>query len=474
VSLRLRLQRAATGALVLAGALTAFPLSASATKVERIVSPGGIMAWMVYEPSVPLIALDFAFKGGAAQDPPEKAGLATMAVALLDEGAGDIDSKTFHERVEAKAIELGITATRDYVSGSMRTLTENRDEAANLLKVALTAPRFETDDVERIREQMLSGLRRATTSPTDLASEHWWATAFPGHPYGRPLHGTLKSVPAITADDLRAFTHKVFARDNLRVAIVGNIDAATAGRLIDQVFGGLPAKAEVTPVANAVAQGLGQKVAVDLDVPQSVLVVGGAGIMRHDPDFMAAFVLNHILGGNPFSSRLYKEVREARGLAYSVYSGVMPLDHAAVFLSSTATRADRAEKALEVMQAEIRKLAETGPTEDELAKAKSYLTGSYALRFDTSTKIAEQLVAIQLEDLPIDYIEKRNGLVNAVTMDDVKRVARRLLDTSMLVTVVGKPQPVPATAQGGATDGSPAGASNGAAAAAPVRAGRGP
>ncbi len=465
MSLRLRLQRAAMVALVFAGALTAFPLSASATKVERIVSPGGIEAWMVYERSVPLIALDFAFKGGTSQDPPDKAGLATMAVALLDEGAADIDSKTFHERVEAKAIELSVSATRDYVSGSLRTLTEHRDEAAHLLKVALTAPRFESEDVERIREQMMSGLRRATTSPTDLASERWWATAFPSHPYGRPQRGTLKSVPTITADDLRAFTHKVFARDNLKVAIVGNIDAAAAGKLIDQVFGGLPAKADVTPVANAVVQGLGQKVSVDLDVPQSVLVVGGAGIMRKEPDFMASFVLNHILGGNPFSSRLYKEVREARGLAYSVYSGVMPLDHTSVFLASTATRADRAGEALEVMQAEIRRLAETGPTEDELTKAKSYLTGSYALRFDTSTKIAQQLVAIQLEDLGIDYIDKRNGLVNAVTMEDVKRVARRLLDASMLVAVVGKPQPV--AANGGVTNGVQGGAANGAAAATP-------
>jgi zinc protease len=444
VSFHLRLQRAVAGALVLAGTLVAFPLSASATKIERIVSPGGIAAWMVYEPSVPLIALDFAFKGGSAQDPPDKAGLATMALALLDEGAGDIDSKEFHERVEAKAIELSFTAARDYVSGSLRTLTENREEAVQLLKLALTAPRFEAADVERIREQMLTGLRRATTSPTDLASERWWATAFPGHPYGMPQRGTLKSVPAITADDLRGFTRKVFARDNLKVAIVGNINAATAGKLIDAVFGGLPAKAELALVPNATVQGLGQRVAVDLDVPQSVLVVGSPGIMRKDPDFMAAFVLNHILGGNPFSSRLYKEVREARGLAYSVYSGVMPLDHAAVFMSSTGTRFDRSEQALEVMRAEFRKMAETGPTEDELTKAKSYLTGSYGLRFDTSTKIAEQLVGIQLEDLGIDYIDKRNDLVNAVTMDDVKRVARRLLDASMLVTVVGKPQPVPA------------------------------
>lgn len=434
-------------ALVLVGALAAFPLPARATKIERIVSPGGLTAWLVREPSVPLIAFDFAFKGGATQDPPEKPGVATMVAALMDEGAGDIESKSFHERLEAKAIEFGFTATRDYVSGSLRTLTENQDEAFDLLKIALTAPRFDAEDVERIREQTLSGLRRATTSPNELASQRWWATAFAGHPYARPPRGTMESVPAITAQDLRAFVHKVFARDNLKIAIVGNIDAAAAGTLIDRVFGSLPAQSTLSPVANASPQGLGQKIAIDLDVPQSVLIIGGAGILRKDPDFMAAFVLNHILGGSAFSSRLYKEVREARGLAYSVYSAVLPLDYAALFLSGTATRSDRTAQTLEVMQGEIRKLAETGPTEEELAKAKSFLTGSYALRFDTSTKIAEQLVQIQLDDLGIDYIDKRNGLVNAVTMADVKRVAKRLLEAGMLVTVVGKPQVV--SAKGG-------------------------
>jgi zinc protease len=446
VSLALRhcLLRAVLASLVLMGALTAFPPTARATKIERIVSPGGLTAWLVREPSVPLIAFDFAFKGGATQDPPEKPGVATMAASLLDEGAGDIDSKDFHERLEAKAIEIGFTATRDYVSGSLRTLTENQDEAFDLLRLALTAPRFDAEDVERIRAQTLSGLRRATTSPNDLASQRWWATAFAGHPYARPPRGSLESVPAITAQDLKAFVRKVFARDNLKIAIVGNIDAAAAGALIDRVFGNLPAQSVLSPIANASPQGLGQKIAIDLDVPQSVLIIGGAGILRKDPDFMAAFVLNHILGGSAFSSRLYKEVREARGLAYSVYSAVMPLDYTSLFLSGTATRSDRTDQTLEVMQAEIRKLAESGPTEDELAKAKSFLTGSYALRFDTSTKIAEQLALIQLDDLGIDYIDKRNGLVDAVTMADVRRVAKRLLEANMLVTVVGKPQAVPA------------------------------
>ncbi len=441
---RLHLPRVLAGALVFAAVLAASPPSAHATTIERIVSPGGIVAWLVREPSVPLVSLEFAFRGGASQDPLEKAGVATMAAALLDEGAGNIDSKSFHERVEANAIEMSFTATRDYMAGSLRTLTDNQDEAFELLRLAITAPRFDSVDVELAREQTLSGLRRATQSPNDLASLRWWSTAFAGHPYGRPVRGTPELVAAITVDDLRGFTRKNFARDTLKIGIVGNVDAAAAGKLIDHVFGGLPAKAQISTIAAAVPQGLGQKIAIDLDVPQSVLMIGGAGISRKDPDFMAAFVLNHILGGSAFSSRLYKEVREVRGLAYSVYSAVMPLDHTALFVSGTATRSDRATQTLEVMEAEIHKLADAGPTEDEVTKAKSFLTGSYALRFDTSIKIAEQLVQIQLEDLGIDYIDKRNSLVEAVTLADVSRVAKRLLDRNMLIMVVGRPQITPA------------------------------
>lgn len=440
----LHLPRVLVGALAVATVLAAAPSAALATTIERIVSPGGITAWLVREPSVPLISLEFAFRGGATQDPIEKPGVAAMATALLDEGAGDIDSKNFHERIEANAIEINFTATQDYMAGSLRTLSENQGEAFDLLRLALTAPRFDAVDVERIREQTLSGLRRATTSPNELASQRWWSIAFAGHPYGRPVRGTLESVPTIAIEDLKGFTRNLFARDNLKVGIVGNIDAAGAGKLVDRVFGGLPAKAVLSPVVAAVPQGLGQKIDIDLDVPQSVLMIGGAGIPRKDPDFMAAFVLNHILGGSAFSSRLYKEVREVRGLAYSVYSAVMPLDYAALFMSGTATRSDRADQTLEVMQAEIHKLAESGPTEEEVVKAKSFLTGSYALRFDTSVKIAEQLVQIQLEDLGIDYIDKRNSLIEAVTLSDVKRVAKRMLDRTMLVTVVGRVQPLPA------------------------------
>jgi zinc protease len=431
-------------AVTLAAAVLMAPLAAKATTIQRVVSPGGIEAWLVQDPSVPLIAFDFSFRGGANQDPVDKPGVATMATSLLDEGAGDLDSKSFHERAETKAIQLGFSVNRDQTSGSVRTLSANQDEALELLRLAVTSPHFDAVDMERIRDQVLSGLRRETTSPNDLASRRWWSTAFPGHAYGRPVRGTLESIPTITVADLRDYMRRVFARDTLKIAIVGDIDAATAGKFIDKVFGSLPAKADLSDVPVMLPQGLGQKISIDLDVPQSVLILGGLGIARSDPDFMAAFVVNHVLGGGSFSSRLYREVREVRGLAYSVFSTLVPLEHAALFMTGTATRADRTGQTLDVLQSEIRRLAEEGPTEEELAKSKSFLTGSYALSFDTSSKIAAQLVQIQREGLGIDYIDKRNSLVQAVTMADVKRVARRLLDAGMLVTVVGRPQVVPA------------------------------
>ena len=434
-------------AVTLAAAVLMAPLAAKATTIQRVVSPGGIEAWLVQDPSVPLIAFDFSFRGGANQDPVDKPGVATMATSLLDEGAGDLDSKSFHERAETKAIQLGFSVNRDQTSGSVRTLSANQDEAFELLRLAVTSPHFDAVDMERIRDQVLSGLRRETTSPNDLASRRWWSTAFPGHAYGRPVRGTLESIPTITVADLRDYMRRVFARDTLKIAIVGDIDAATAGKFIDKVFGSLPAKADLSDVPVMLPQGLGQKISIDLDVPQSVLILGGLGIARSDPDFMAAFVVNHVLGGGSFSSRLYREVREVRGLAYSVFSTLVPLEHAALFMTGTATRADRTGQTLDVLQSEIRRLAEEGPTEEELAKSKSFLTGSYALSFDTSSKIAAQLVQIQREGLGIDYIDKRNSLVQAVTMADVKRVARRLLDAGMLVTVVGRPQAV--SAKGG-------------------------
>jgi zinc protease len=433
------------GMAVLAAALVTFAdRGASATHIERVVSPGGIEAWVVHEPS-PLIALEFAFVGGAEQDPPDKPGVAYLAADLWDDGAGDLDAKAFHTKLENKSIGMSFSAGRDHVRGSLRTLTVNRDEAFDYLRLALTAPRFDADAVERAREQLVSRLRRQSASPNDIASRTWWQTAFPDHPYGRPVAGTPESIARISIDDLKSYTKRVLARGKLKVAIVGDIEAADVGALLDRTFGALPAEPELTPVPDVIMQGLGRRIVVPMDVPQAVVTFGTRGIGRSDPDFMAAYIVNHILGGGSFSSRLYQEVREKRGLAYGVYDSLTWLDHASVLIGGTATRSAVTGEAINIIEQEIRRLADAGPVEQEVADAKSYLEGSYALGLDTSAKIAGQILQMQLDNLGIDYIDRRTGLIEAVTLADTRRVAKRLLDAGLLVTVVGQPQGVTST-----------------------------
>ena len=418
---------------------------AHATKIERIVSPGGIEAWLVRDSTVPVVALNFAFTGGSSQDPAGRAGLANMTAALLDEGAGDLDAAAFQERLERQAIEIRFNTDRDHFRGSLRTLTERSGDAFELLRLAITAPRFDAAAIERIRTQLASVLRRETTDPTTIASKTWWSTAFPNHPYGLPTKGTAESLAAIQAGDLRDYARRVLARDRLKVAVVGDIDAAAAGAMLDKVFGALPAKAELTPVAIAQPAGLGRRMVVTFDAPQAVVSMGGVGLPRKHPDYMTAYIVNHILGGGSFTSRLYQEVREKRGLAYGVNTYLYSMQRSALFLGSTQVRADRAGESIAIIEQEIRRMAESGPTADELAKAKDYLMGSYALAFDSSTKIAAQLVQIQIDDLGIDYITRRRDLIDAVTLADARRVAKNLLETGLLTTVVGRPVGVTST-----------------------------
>ena len=433
-------------ALALIAASFMAPLPAfAAAKIQKLVSPGGIEAWFVQDATVPLVAMEYSFDGGAAQDPADKPGVASMVAGLLDEGAGDLDSKNFRERLERRAIGLSFNAARDHLRGSLRMLKDNREEAFDLLRMALTQPRFDAPDVERIRAQIMSGLRREISNPGSIAAKKFMETAFGDHPYGRPSNGTLVSVPTIDVNDIRAYTQRIVARDTLNIAVVGDIDPATLGALLDKTFGGLPAKAALTPVPDIVASKPPQKFFIPLDVPQTNIVFGGPGIMRDDPKFMAAYVVNHILGGGGLSGRLYREVREKRGLAYSVSESLLWMQHSSLFIGSTGTRADRATDTVEAIDSEIKRLASEGPTQQELDEAKSYLKGSQMLALDTSSKLASALLQYQNDKLGIDYIEKRNGIVDAVTLEDAKAVAQRIWGQGTVTVVVGRAPQAAAT-----------------------------
>ncbi|WP_395666610.1 M16 family metallopeptidase [Methylocella sp.] len=412
-----------------------------AEKVQKVVSKGGIEAWLVEDYAVPLIAMEFAFKGGASQDPAGKAGAANLLAGLLDEGAGPYDSDGFHRALDDDAIEISFSAHRDNFHGRMQTLSRNAERAFDLLRLAVNEARLDDEPFERVRAQISAGLRREANEPDHVASRLFREKSYAGHPYGLPARGDLDTLAALTRADLCDLRAKILARETLMIAVVGAIDAATLATRLDETFGPLPKASLVAPTPPAVFQNVGALVVGDVDVPQSTIRFGRPALERKDPDFFTAMVVNHVLGGGVFSARLFHEVREKRGLAYSVYSQLLTYDHGAMLYGGTSTKNERAAESMRVIEAEIASLAELGPTEEELEKARKYLVGSYALRFDTSTKIASQLLALQTDGFGVEHLDRRNEIIAAVTMEDAKRAAKRLFgDSKLLVAVAGRPE----------------------------------
>ncbi|WP_407528697.1 M16 family metallopeptidase [Methylobacterium oryzisoli] len=414
--------------------------ASSPAQARPVAAACGVEAWHVESPVVPLIALAFTFEGGAAQDPEGKSGAVQMLARLLDEGAGPYGSDAFQERLAARAIELSFHAGPDAIGGSLKMLVRHADEAIELLALALAQPRFDEAAIERVRAQMLAGLRYQQNDPGVMASRRFFAEAYPGHPYGRPSGGTIESVSGITRDDLVALHARLLSRGRVKVAAVGAIGEEALQRALDAAFGRLGEGGALAAVPPTRIAGRGRRIVVDLDVPQSVIRFGTDGVPWRDPDFIPAYVLNHVLGGGAFTSRLFQEVREKRGLAYSVGTSLVSHRAASMTWGYTATKNERVAEALAVIAEEIARLTQDGPSDEELQKAKDYLTGSYALGFDTSTKIAHQLVQVAFEGLGIDYIGRRNGLIGAVTQDDIRRAAARTLgDGRLLVVAAGRP-----------------------------------
>jgi zinc protease len=434
-------------ASILALAVFTFPAIApvqAAVKIQEVTSEKGISAWLVEDYTVPIITVRFAFKGGSTQDPETKDGLATLITGLFDEGAGDLEADAFQEKLDEVGAEMGFEATSDAIYGEMRMLADSKDEALGLLELALISPRFDQEPVDRIRSQIVTRIQRDMRDPNALGREKFSQALYGDHPYARPSDGTLETLGSISPADLKHFHRRVFARSNISIAVVGAIDAETLGKELDRVFGDLPEQADLTPVAY-VAPKLDQQVDYEYALPQSSIQLVYPGLKRDDPAFFDAFIMNHILGGGSFSSRLFNEVREKRGLTYGIGSSLVTSDFSDSLFIGTSTRADRVEEALTVIRDEVRRMAEEGPTVDELAKAKTYLVGAYPINnLDSSSAVARTLVELQKEKRGIDYINRRVGYIEAVTLEGVKAAAQRLLQAEPAILVIG-----PKSATGG-------------------------
>ncbi len=432
--------------ILLAIAVVAQVTPAGAVKIERVQSPGGIEAWFVHDTSVPTVTVSFAFEGGASLDPAGREGLADMVSGLLDEGAGDLDSQAFQRAIEDISAGISFDAGRDRFTGSLRTLSAHRDAAFGLMRLALTAPRFDAEPVERIRSQLIAGLKSQEKNPRRIAGRTWMGAMFPDHPYGRPVGGTPKTVKSITPADLAGFVRARFARSGLKIGVVGDIDGNELGRRLDEMFSALPENGRARTVPEAKPPSSGRLIVVRKPIPQSIVIFGQPGVKRHDPDYYALYLLNHAIGGGGFTSRLTEEIREKRGLAYSVYSYLNPMDRAGLIMGGLGTQNARVAKSLSILRDEWRRAAEHGLSDAELDATKTYINGSFPLRLDSSRRIAGLMVAIQVNNLGIDYIERRTALINAVTDEDIRRVARRYLAPEKLtIVVVGDPKGLKST-----------------------------
>lgn len=427
--------------LCLVLALAATPLRA---EMVELVSPGGIRAWLAPDASIPMLALDIHFAGGTVLDPPGREGATRLMTGLLDEGAGDLDRIAFAERAEALGARIGFSAGPDGITVGATVLTEARDDSLELLRLALTAPRFDADAVALVRAQLLSRVRASDTDPGDRAGRAFAERAFPGHPYARPSDGTPDSVAALTRADAVAAHGRAFARDRVTVSAAGDITPEALGTLIDRLLGGLPATGPDLPAQAATADAAELHV-IPMPGPQSRILAGHSGIARDDPAFLAAYVANHILGGGGFGSRLTEELRVRRGLVYGVGTGLSTGRYAPMVYASFSTGNGTAAEAVEVLRAEWARIAEAGVTAEELDAAKRYLTGAYPLQFDGNGRIASILTDIQTARLPLSYIEDRNARIAALTLAEVNAAAARVFRPGALrIVIAGAPDGLPA------------------------------
>lgn len=419
---------------------------AAAMNVQTVKSPGGIEAWLVEEHGLPIIALNAGFDGGARLDPEGKGGLAYLVSTLMNEGAGDYDSTAFIQKLQDKAISFGGSADDDAFYLSINTLSANKAEAFELARLAIASPRFDQEAIDRMKAQIAAAQKEQDEDPGAIAGQAWAANAFPNHPYGRRTIGTAESLAAISRDDIAGFMQTALGRDQLKVVVVGDITAEELGPILDTLFAAIPEKRALGDAAPVEIQALGTTKIVAREVPQSVIIFGGVGIKATDPEFRAAQVMNYVLGGGGFASRMMKEIRAKRGLTYGVYTGYATDRLAEYFYGSLSTANATAGQALDLAKEEIRKFRDEGITDEELTDAKAYLTGSFALRFDSNAKIGSILLSYYLQGFDKDYVNRRNAELEQVTKAQVDAVAKRLLDPDRLFTVVvGQPEGVTAT-----------------------------
>lgn len=403
--------------------------------IQSVTSEKGVRAWLIEDSSLPMITVSFMFTdAGSRRD--DTAGLGALTMALLDEGAGSLDGVTFKKKMEELASNWSMGNGRDTIGGEVTMLTDNQDETVALVRLALTEPRFDADAVSRVKEQFFASFKRQKERVRDIASKAFYHNAFDPHPYGAPTDGNEESIAAITPAMMNA-RMAWLAKDNLIIGMSGDIDKKQAAKLLDDLFGDLPqsppSKENSKPPPMTT-----ERIFVSHPSPQSQIVFGVNGLARRHEDYFVLQVINHVLGGGGFSSRLMHTMREERGLVYHVGTWLTELRAAPLVMGSLATSTATAQDAINLLHDQWRHMAENGISQAELNDAKNYLLAALPLRLTSRGRLADFLVTLQYHELGMDYLVKRRELIESVTLEDCARVARTIFSQSPLLVTVGE------------------------------------
>jgi zinc protease len=400
----------------------------------EIKTPKGVKAWFVKDVS-PVISISLLFENGSAADPEGKEGLADMTASMMMEGAGGLDKETFQGKIQDLGITISIGARQDAVGVAVQAIKKDINQALNLTNLALTKPRFDQKDFDLLQKQQLAYIENLKQQPDRLAERKLFETLYKNHPYGKPPYGTIESVKNITVDDMRAFLKNHIYQHDLIVGITGNLTEKEAGQIIDRLLAGVPKKGKKVSVEESIANKKAQVQYVKQDIPQATVTFGQQGVSYKNKDFLAMNLAMYIFGTGQMS-RLNEELRNRRGLVYYIYSQLVPLRHGALIQGAFSTSPNQVEEAISLLKTEWRRMRDHGPTKKELVEIKKYLKGSYPLSFTNSQSVANTLVFYQQAGWPIDYPQKRNKLIDSLTIDDIKRVSREYLHTDQLTFVI--------------------------------------
>jgi len=415
-------------------ALVAAQSALAGVKIEHWTLPSGARVYFVESRVLPMLDVQVDFAAGSMFDPAGKSGTAALTRSTLDLGAGVRDETAIAEQLADIGATLGGGADTDRASVAVRTLSapEKREAALDILKNVLQAPRYDAAIFEREKARTVASLKEAMTRPDAIAGRAFWNALYPVHPYGR--QATPESVAALTRDDLAAYHARYYTAANASITLVGDISRAEAERIAETLIGGLPVgSAASLPAPPTVPPGSTVKLAHPAS--QAHVMIGLPAIERGNPDFFPLQVGNYTLGGGGFVSRLMKEVRDARGYAYSVYSYFAPLKQSGPFQIGLQTKRSQANDAIKVSRDVLAGFLKNGPSAEELEAAKANLTGSFPLRLDSNKKILDNVAVIGFYGLPLDYLDRYQANVQAVTVDDVKRAFSRHVRLENLNTV---------------------------------------